>query len=63
MEKAVAYGIVFALVLGLATLWDQNCCEDRARKMGLQYDFGLSTGCMVHRNNEWIPIEAIRQVD
>lgn len=61
-EVVLLFSLVAGFFLG-AWAFDAYTCRSRAAKMGLEYSFELSTGCMVEHKSKWIPLSSLRAVE
>lgn len=52
---------IFACFAGCALT--EYGCSSRAKKMGLESEWGPVQGCMVKTQKRWLPIEALRDID
>lgn len=53
--------LIICIILALgACMWDSYSCGNRARQMGFQSEWGLSTGCMIKTQNGWVDIDHYR---
>jgi len=51
---------IFVAAIAMATGCESVACENKARLMGLQSDYGVLTDCMVKTEKGWIPIENVK---
>lgn len=64
-----AIGVVLLAVLfivGISSIpyaLDSYKCSAKAKKMGMESDFAVFTGCMVKVGDHWIDIEKYRAMD
>ena len=52
--------LVIGFILFLSYLGCAAQCSSKAQFQGLQYDYGIMTGCMVKVDGKWMDYERLR---
>ena len=57
---------LFLIIIGilfLPVVADRAQCRAKAIKQGLQFDYGITQGCMVKHNGKWIDYDRLRYTE
>lgn len=59
----IAIVLIIVGVILLPAIVDSSMCRAKARKQGLQSDYGIIQGCMVKYNGKWIDYDRLRYTE
>lgn len=63
LSTMLAIILVVVGILFLPIVIDSSQCRAKARKQGLQHDYGIIQGCMVKYNGKWVDYDRLRYTE
>jgi len=63
-DDAIRIGIcltIFAVFVAATWLWKEYSCAEQAKLMGVEYRWGIATGCMIKHDGRFVPLKNFRE--